>query len=435
MDNLLALFLILLCLCLEGLFSGGELALVSSDVNKIRQRVRKGSRMAAFSLKLLEKPEWFLATTLTGTNLCVVTSTTVATGLFIDLYGAAQGALVSILVMIPTLLILGEIVPKSIFQQHAEDVAEALSPFIWLASWIFFPVVFIISRITRGTIRLSTGERDLSASSYITRSGLKYILDGHGKESDILTAEKDMVKRILDFSEVTVGQIMIPLSVMTALPSTATIREAAYLLADKKYLRAPVYRDQVLNIIGIIHYFDLLTASQGMSDPSVQDSDTVERLLRPAPFYVPESKPAKDLLVELRGMRERMAVVVDEYGGALGIVTTEDILEEIVGEIHDEYAMGAKSYKRIAPGMYLFHAQTSIDQIRTMITPDIPEGHYATLGGFLLHKMGKIPKRKEIFRQGQILFVIEDADAKSIREIRIIFPAELDKTDEKETGD
>ena len=434
MDNLLALFLILLCLCLEGLFSGGELALVSSDVNKLRQRARGGSRRAAFSLKLLEKPEWFLATTLTGTNLCVVTSTTVATGLFIDLYGAAQGAMVSILVMIPTLLILGEIVPKSIFQQHAEAVAETLSPFIWLASWLFSPVVFIISRITRGTIRLSTGERDLSASSYITRSGLKYILDGHGKESDILTAEKDMVKRILDFSEVTVGQIMIPLSVMTALPSTATIREAAYLLAEKKYLRVPVYRDQVLNIIGIIHYFDLLTASQGMSDPSVQDSDTVERLLRPTPFYVPESKPAKDLLVELRGMRERMAVVVDEYGGALGIVTTEDILEEIVGEIHDEYAMGVKSYKRIAPGMYLFHAQTGIDQIRTMITLDIPEGHYATLGGFLLHRMGKIPKRKEIFRQGQILFVIEDVDAKSIREIMIIFPAERDKIEEKETG-
>jgi CBS domain containing-hemolysin-like protein len=133
-------------------------------------------------------------------------------------------------------------------------------------------------------------------------------------------------------------------------------------------------------------------------------------------------------------MRERMAVVVDEYGGALGIVTTEDILEEIVGEIHDEYTTGAKSYKRIAPGMYLFHAQTSIDQIRTMITTDIPEGHYATLGGFLLHKMGKIPKRKEIFRLGQILFVIEATDTKSIREIMIIFPAELEKTEEKERG-
>jgi putative hemolysin len=435
MDNLVALFLILLCLCLEGLFSGGELALVSCDVNKIRQRARGGSRRATLSLKLLEKPEWFLATTLTGTNLCVVTSTTVATGLFIDLYGAAQGAMVSVLVMIPTLLILGEIIPKSIFQQYAEDVAEMLSPFIWLVSWLFFPLVFIISRITRGTIRLSTGEKHLSASSYITRSGLKYILDRHGEESDILSTEKDMVTRILDFSEVTVGQIMIPLSVMTALPSTATICEAAYLLSEKKYLRVPVYRDQVLNIIGILHYFDLLAATRSASDPPVQDSQTVERLLRPTPFYVPESKPAKDLLVELRGMRERMAVVVDEYGGAVGIVTVEDILEEIVGEIHDEYAMGAKSYKRIAPGMYLFHAQTSIDQIRTMITPDIPEGDYATLGGFLLHKMGKIPKRKEIFRQGPILFVIEDVDAKSIREIMIIFPAELEKKEEKETGD
>jgi putative hemolysin len=434
MDNLLALFLILLCLCLEGLFSGGELALVSCDVNKIRRRARAGSRRAALCLKLIEKPEWFLATTLTGTNLCVVTGATVATGLFIDLYGAAQGALVSILVMIPTLLILGEIIPKSIFQQYAEDVAETLSPFIWLASWIFFPVVFIISRITRGTIRLSMGEKDLSARSYITRSGLKYILDRHAEQSDMLSTEKDMVKRILDFSEVTVGQIMIPLSVMTALPATATIREAAYLLAEKKHLRVPVYRDQVLNIIGILHYFDLLAATRGASGPPVGDSEAVERLLRPAQFYVPEAKPAKNLLVELRGMRERMAVVVDEYGGAVGIVTVEDILEEIVGEIHDEYGIGTKSYKRIAPGMYLFHAQTSIGQIRTMVSADIPEGDYATLGGFLLHKMGKIPKRKEIFRHGQILFVIEDVDAKSIREIRIIFPAELDKGEKGEQG-
>jgi putative hemolysin len=423
MDNLFALFLILLCLCLEGLFSGGELALVSSDVNKIRRRARGGSRRAVFSLKLLEKPEWFLATTLTGTNLCVVTSTTIATGLFIDLYGAAQGAMVSILVMIPTLLILGEIVPKSIFRQHAENVVETLSPFIWLASWLFSPVVFIISKITRGTIRLSAGEKNLSVSSYITRSGLKYILDHHGEESDILSAEKDMVTRILDFSEVTVSQIMIPLSVMTALPVTATIGEAAHLLAEKKYLRVPVYRGQVLNIIGIIHYFDLLAATRGASGPPIPDSEAVERLLRPVQFYVPEAKPAKDLLVELRGMRERMAVVVDEYGGAVGIVTVEDILEEIVGEIHDEYGIGAKSYKQIAPGMYLFNAQTSIGQIREMISPDIPEGDYATLGGFLLHKMGKIPKRKEIFRHGPILFVIEDVDVKSIREVMIILPA------------
>lgn len=426
MDSLPSLLLILLCLCLQGLFSGGELALVSCDANKIRRRARAGSRRAALCLKLIEKPEWFLATTLTGTNLCVVTGVTVATGLFIDLYGAARGATASVLVMIPTLLIFGEIIPKSIFQQYAEDVAETLSPFIWLASWLFSPVVFIMSRITRGTIRLSTGEKDLAASSYITRGGLKHILDRQGEQSDILSTEKDMVKRILDFSEVTAGQIMVPLSVMTALPSTATIREAARLLAEKKYLRVPVYRDQVINIIGILHYFDLLAATRGASGNPVGDGETVERILRPAQFYVPEAKPAKNLLVELRGMRERMAVVVDEYGGAVGIVTVEDILEEIVGEIQDEYGTGAKSYKRIAPGMYLFHAQTGIGQIREMVSADIPEGDYATLGGFLLHKMGKIPKRKEIFRHGQILFVIEDVDAKSIREVRISFPAGLD---------
>ena len=235
-----------------------------------------------------------------------------------------------------------------------------------------------------------------------------------------------MVARILDFSEVTVGQIMVPLSVVTVLPVTATIREAGLLLAEKKYPRVPVYRDQILNIIGILDYFDILAATRGLSEPSAQQTDNIEHLLRPVPFYVPEAKPAKDLLVEMRGIHERMAVVVDEYGGTVGIVTVEDILEEIVGEIHDEYGIGIETSRRVAPGMYLFSAQTGIDQIRTMISPDIPEGDYATLGGFLLHEMGKIPKRRDIYRHGQILFVIEDVDAKSIREVRVIFPADLD---------
>ena len=347
--------------------------------------------------------------------------------MFISLYGVAKGATLSILVMIPTLLILGEIIPKSVFQQNADIIAEKLAPFIWFASWLFYPVVFVISRITRGTIGLSTGERELSASSYITRGGLKHLLGRPGEESDILGVEKDMIARILDFSEVTVGQIMIPLSAVTVLPVTATIREAALLMAKKKYPRVPVFRDQILNIVGILDYFNLLAATRNLSETPLQEEETIEHLLQRMPFYVPEAKSAKDLLVELRGMRERMAVVVDEYGGAVGIVTVDDILEEIVGEIQGEYGVGAGAGRRIAPGMYLFPAQTSIEQIRTLILPDIPEGDYATLGGFLLHKMGKIPKRRDIYRYGQTLFVIEDVDAKSIREVRIVFPASLDK--------
>ncbi|HEX7534170.1 MAG TPA: DUF21 domain-containing protein, partial [Syntrophales bacterium] len=134
MDNFTSLLLILSCICLEGLFSGGELSFVASDVNKIRQKANMGSRSAKITLRLLEKPEWFLSTTLSGTGLCVVTSTSIATALFISVFGLAKGPLLAVVVMIPTLLIMGEIIPKSIFQQHAEFIAMRLSWFIWVSS-------------------------------------------------------------------------------------------------------------------------------------------------------------------------------------------------------------------------------------------------------------------------------------------------------------
>ncbi len=428
MDNLFTVLLILSFICLEGLFSGGELALVSSDVNKIRQKASSGSRSAVMTLKLLGKPEWFLSTTLSGTGLCVVTSTTIATALFISIFGAAKGPLVTVIIMIPTLLIMGEIIPKTLFQQHAEFVALKLSWFIWISSWLLFPVVFVISMISRGTIRISTGEKDVAPSPYITKDGLKFILRDRGADSDILGTEKEMIRNIIDFFDVTVGKIMIPLSTMISLPVTAALKEAAQLAAEKKYLRIPVYRDQMFNIIGILHYFDILDALHGRVSglPPYSEDETIEFYLKPVVFYVPETKLAKELLVEMLIRGERMAVIVDEYGGTVGIVTIEDILEDVVGEIEDEYDSGEKMYKKIGSGKYLFNAKISMERIKQIIPLEIPEGNYETLGGFLLYKMGRIPKRRDTLRFENTLFVIEDADAKSIKEVLIELPTEVD---------
>jgi CBS domain containing-hemolysin-like protein len=429
MDSFPSLLMILSCICLEGLFSGGELAFVSSDVNKMRQKANMGSRSAKLALRLLEKPDWFLSTTLSGTGLCVVTSTSIATALFISVFGLAKGPMLAVAVMIPILLILGEIIPKSIFQQHAEFVAMRLSWFIWVSSWFLFPIVFIISTISRGAIRISTGEKDMVSSSYITKDGLKYILRHRSEESDILGSEREMIRNIIDFFEVTADKIMVPLSAMTSLPVTATLGEAVQLASEKKYLRIPVYRDQIFNIIGILHYFDLLEASheRASNRPSLSGGDeTIESYIKPLVYYIPETKLAKGLLVELLIRGERMAVVVDEYGGALGIVTIEDILEEIVGEIDDEYGSGEKMYKKIGAGKYLVNAKISIERINQLLPLEIPDGDYETLGGFLLCKMEKIPKRRDTLRHGNSLLVIEDADARSIKEILIELPVDVD---------
>jgi len=426
MSELFSLVLIFVCLGLEGLFSGGEIALIAADVHKIRHQAARGSRSARLALRLLDRPERFLATTLTGTNLCQVTSTAAATALLISLFGAARGELLSVVIMVPAILIVGELIPKSLSQQRAEFIAVRISWFIWASSWLLFPLVYAISKISRGTVHITTGEKAAGGGlPFITKSGLKFILARSDHGSDIRQAEREMVRRILDFSEVTVARIMVPLSAMTALPVTATLGEAARVISERKYLRIPVYQDQIFNIIGILHYFDLLEAlAQRRSDSSaLAGAETIAACLKPVVLYVPEAKPAKELIVELRSRGERMAVVVDEYGGAVGIVTIEDILEEIVGEIDDEYDSGARLYRIVGPGRYLFNARISVEKVRQLIPMEIPEGDYESLGGFILHSMGRIPKRRETLKVGTVLLVIEDVDPKSIMEVLAIVPS------------
>jgi putative hemolysin len=429
MTDILPLVLIVLCLGLEGFFSGGEIAYVTADVNRIRQKAGTGSRSAKLALKLLENPDWLFATTLTGTNLCIVTSTILATSIFIALFGVAQGERISALVMIPTLMVM--IVTRSFFQQYAEFFAVRIARLVWTASWLLYPIVYLISRISKRTVLLSVKGRELSYSPYITKTGLLSILGEQRSESDILGTEKDMVKRILDFTSVTVGEIKVPLSAISALPVTTTLSDAASFAAEKKYLRIPVYRDQMFNIVGVLHYFDLLKAIDlcEKKSPDCLNERTIESCFSSSVLYVPETKAAKELLIELQARREHMAFVVDEYGGGIGIVTVEDILETIVGEIDDEYDERETQFRKIGPDRYLFDARIRLDRLQQIVPVTLPEGEYETLGGFLLSKIGRIPRRKETVRLGNAVFIIEDADMKRIKEVLVIFSKSTDQQD------
>ncbi|TFG90188.1 MAG: DUF21 domain-containing protein [Syntrophobacterales bacterium] len=257
MSDLLFFLPIFIFLFLEGLFSGGELSLVACDINIMRRKAKKGSRSAAIALKLMEKPEWFLATTLTGTNLCAVSNTALATALFISRFGTERGELLAIVTMIPLILIVGEVIPKSIFQQNADRLAPKISWFLWIASWVLYPLVFVLSKISRRVLSAFSGNKDLAYASYITKHGLESLLLD-GESGDIMKSEKEMIQRIFNFSDSTAGQIMVPLSNVTVLPVHTTISEATRIIIDKGYSQMPVYSDQIFNIIGILYSFDIM---------------------------------------------------------------------------------------------------------------------------------------------------------------------------------
>jgi CBS domain containing-hemolysin-like protein len=319
--------------------------------------------------------------------------------------------------MVPVILIFGEILPKSLCRQHAEKWAITIAPFIWVASWVLYPLVFIISKIARGAVFVLAGERGKTSLPYITKDGLKYLLLEEAADTDVKRSEKIMVERIFDFSEASVGQVMVPLSNVAAIGDEATFGDAARLINETGFSRLPVYQGNVINSVGVVNAFDILKqlpASAGLP---------VLSALRQV-LYIPASKAAGALLIEMQKRGEPMAVVVDEYGGAVGIVTIEDILEEIVGDIRDEYDKRERACRKLGPGQYLVSAHIGIERLKEIVPVSIPEGPYETLAGYLLHQMGRIPRRMEQFRAGHIQFVIEDADMKSIKQVQIILPGE-----------
>jgi len=377
------------------------------------------------AVKLKEHPEWFISTALIGTNLAIIIASTLTTGLLIKYYGDKLGEQIAFLIMLPTLFVI--IIVRSIFQHYPEFMAMKVAHFIRLSSFVFYPLAYFVAAVSKGAVNISFNQK-VKQPSYITKEGLKYILGEKTQGSDILAKEKEMVSRVFDFSELTAEKIMVPISALTALPQTMPIEEAARVVAAKKYMRIPVYSDTVYNIVGILHYFDLLDMllKQQQTPADTANTTTVAGCMRTDVFYVPETKKAGPLLMDMQQKREHMAVVVDEYGGAVGIVTMEDIGEEIVGSIDEEYNKGEKLYKKMSPGRYLINGRMKIDDLNQILLTRLPEGNYETLGGFLIQQAGRIPLRRERIESCGMIFIIENADQKSIREVLVIFPPPLE---------
>jgi len=190
----------------------------------------------------------------------------------------------------------------------------------------------------------------------------------------------------------------------------ASWEKAARTIIEKGHSRIPVFRDRIDQIVGILHHFDLMRAHER--------SGTVSTLVRPA-SYVPETKPVQDLLLDMKKSAERMVVAVDEYGGATGIITLEDIFEEIVGEIDDEYDRTRSFYRKIGPSSYLVDARVEVDYLNERFSINLPEGDYETLGGFLMTRMGRIPKEGEVYRSQNLSLTIEKATARSVQMVRM----------------
>ena len=417
-ELLIGIFVILVCLCLEGFFSGTETAMISVDRARMKALAEHGSKSAALINALLEAPEKFFSTTLLGTNMSVVLSNAIATFLVIRHLGEHY-EYITILIMTPLILIFGEIVPKTVYRYHAEHITPYLVYPITAISAIFYPFVAILTWLTKLFLRFF-GMESVQFKPHATREDLENYLDMWNIDSRLRTAEKKIIERIFDFSNLAAEDIMIQPVNIKALEIGESIDKAVSLAQKTGYSRIPVYSGEVYNIIGIVHAFDLLTAQK--------KAQTLKDIIRPA-RYVPSSAPVDELLKQMKTEGNSIAVVVDEYGGSIGIITIEDILEEIVGEIYDEYDEEERLFVKIGKNEYTVNARMELDDLNDHLDLQLPKDDYETIAGFLLKHMGRIPAEGDRFQFKNVTFIIKKADKRSIKEVSIIISDAPEKTE------
>lgn len=401
------ILVMILFLFLEGFLSGSEIAMVAADRKKLSSLARSGSRMDRLALRISKDPSWFLSTTLVGSNIAEVANAALVTSILVSAYGS-RGDLYAFLILTPFILILGEILPKALFQQKADSWVRKLIPPIWVASILLYPFVWFMSKAALAVSRFLKQEGEVRPM--VTREELQLLLREEGGRSDINPLEQAMIRRIFRFPATKVREAMIPLVEVVALEESCSVEEAIASVRRENYSRYPVYRYRVDNIVGILYSLDLLGAEG--------EGTTIQPYIRSISYF-PETKPVDELLVEMQRSQETLAAVVDEYGGAVGIVTVEDILEEVVGEIEDEYDVNQPFYRRIGPQKLWINARMEIDHINETLKLGLPRGDYETLGGFVLERLGRVPLTGEVFRYKKMLFEVVKSNEKSVQEMRV----------------
>lgn len=401
---------------LSAFFSGSETALMSLDKLRVKYLVKKKKKHAERLEVLLDQPERLLGAILVGNNLVNIAASVFATGLFVSLYGE-HGELLTILVLTPVLLIFAEICPKTYSAKNPERVSFWVLRPILAVMWLLAPVIWLVTRISRLLTRLM--ERNSQPAPILSEDEIRNII-AVGEEAGVLPKEnRRMLHGIFDLSAIRARDIMIPRTEVVAIEAGTPFDEALALAQGARHSRFPVFEDNLDQVIGIIHSKDILRFVGRVEQFSLRD------ICRP-PYFVPESKRIGTLLQAFRKKHVHLAIVVDEYGGVEGIVTLEDIVEEIVGEIQDEYDADEVEIHEIGPRQFLVDGSVSLRILNRRFHLELSEEHANTLAGFLMHKMGVIPEEGAAYKADGILFTVRRVVERRIESIEMVLSEVLE---------
>ena len=374
------LLIILACMMLQAFFAGAEMAVISCNRIKVRHKAEMGERRARIVQWFLEEPRNLLATTLVGYNLSVVIGSCVLNNLISHYAPRNTENLFSLIVYWPLVLIVGQIVPMAYGRQHANRLCLAFARPLRVAYYALFPLVLSASLLGMGITRIFTRGRS-KKNPFVTREELELMLKESHEAGMLHGEEKEMIEEIFYFGEKSALHAMVPLIDVIAAPEAATVAELRQIIAGVGHSRIPIYRERIDTIVGTIHATDLIGLP---AEKSIRD------VMR-SPYIVPESASLEAVLAELQRNNKYLAIVADEYGGVSGILTMEDIIEEIVGEISDEYDAGERSEWEKSGESVIVDGRMRIDDFNDLFGQHIPEDACETIGGFVTNLLGRIP--------------------------------------------
>lgn len=409
----LRLAVLIVLLALSGLFSGAETSLSSLNIIGIKKLKKKGVKEARILERLLNKSSKILATILIGNNIVNIAATAIATELTLSIFTGKQATFLVTIIMTILILVFGEITPKTYSSYNAEKVAMKLGRPLEVLSVIFSPILVILNKITKIIIKSLGGNIDNNRAT-VSEEEIKTLVDVGEEVGIIEKQEREMIESIFEIGDIKVPEVMVPRIDIVYLQEDVSIENATKKVIKFGYSRIPIIGDSIDNVIGVIYAKDLLSCYLR----SNKEELNIKRLIRPA-YYVPQSKKAIDLLTEMQLEKVHMAIVLDEYGGTLGLVTIEDILEEIVGDILDEYDDEKDLVEYVDENTLIVRSQISIEDTNSILGDNLPEDEFESLGGFVFNLIGKIPEAGEIIEYNDIIFKILEVQNRRIKKIEI----------------
>lgn len=410
MESSWRIILLIFLLGGSGFFSASETALTSLNRVRVRNMVEDNVKGAKTLENLINNPSRLLGTILVGNNVVNIGASSLATSIAIDLFGNT-GVGIATGVMTLLVLVFGEITPKSLAAENSEKIALKVSGPISNLGKILSPIVRILLFITDGISKL-LGAKSNENTPFIRKSELRTMLNVSHEEGIIKAGEKNMIVNVFDFRDIKVAKIMTPRTDMEVLDIDSTFDEVVEFNKDYKYSRVPVYEEHHDNVVGVFSIKDLVSYNTN------KDSFDMRNYLR-KPVYLFESQNASSAFDEMRKKQVSIAIVIDEYGGVSGLVTIEDIIEVIVGDIKDEYDDGIKNIVKVSDVEYLIRGSYQIDDLNKKFNLNLQSGDYDTIGGYIIDNLGLIPEGNEVLNLGKIKFTVEKVNKNRIELIRL----------------